>query len=109
VEYIKATYGSVFNVPGIVSMEGGGGYVGYANGTNFNPVEGDYLVGERGPEVLRIPRGASVIPNHLLGSSGGPQIIVQPAPVYLDGRLLAQGLMPYIVDAIRYGSGSFGM
>jgi phage-related protein len=109
IRYIQARYGSVFNVPGIQSIANGGGYVGYANGTNFNPVEGDYLVGERGPEVLRIPRGASVIPNHLLGSSSGPQIIVQPAPVYLDGRLLAQGLMPYIVDAIRYGTGSTGM
>ncbi len=30
-----------------------------------------------------------------------PQIIVQPTPIYLDGRNLANGMMPYIVDVIR--------
>jgi TP901 family phage tail tape measure protein len=34
-----------------------------------------------------------------------PDITVQPAPIYLDGRMLAQALMPYIVDQIRAGSG----
>lgn len=38
-----------------------------------------------------------------------PQIIVQPAPIYLDGRLLTNGLMPYIANAIRYGTGVHGM
>lgn len=32
INYIKRTYGSVFNVPGIVSISRGGGYVGYDNG-----------------------------------------------------------------------------
>ena len=30
-----------------------------------------------------------------------PQIIVQPTPIYLDGRNVANGLMPYFVDTIR--------
>ncbi len=38
----------------------------YANGTNFHP-GGLALVGERGPEILRMPRGSSVTPNHALG------------------------------------------
>lgn len=40
---------------------------GYANGTDFSP-GGSYIVGEKGPEILNIPRGSQVIPNHKLGS-----------------------------------------
>jgi SLT domain-containing protein len=32
IEYILRTYGSVFNVPGVVSVNRGGGYVGYDDG-----------------------------------------------------------------------------
>ncbi len=35
---------------------------GYANGTSFHP-GGMAWVGERGPELLSLPRGAQVIPN----------------------------------------------
>jgi hypothetical protein len=42
------------------------------------------LVGERGPELVRLPRGVDVIPNHqLLGDAGGAQVVI---PVLLDGR-----------------------
>ena len=37
----------------------------YANGTDWHP-GGLALVGERGPELLRLPRGAAVVPNHEL-------------------------------------------
>ena len=37
----------------------------YANGTDWHP-GGLALVGERGPELLRLPRGAAVTPNHEL-------------------------------------------
>src|SRR6187402_446289 len=40
---------------------------GYANGTNFAP-GGIALVGERGPEIVNLPRGSSVIPNHKISS-----------------------------------------
>lgn len=44
----------------------------FAEGTrNFGG--GVALVGERGPEVLRLPGGSDVIPNHLLGTGGQPQ------------------------------------
>lgn len=47
---------------------------GFANGTNFAP-GGDALVGERGPEVIRLPKGSQVIPNHnLKGLSGDTNI-----------------------------------
>ena len=38
-----------------------------------------------------------------------PQIIVQSPPIMLDGRLLANGLMPYQVNAIRYATGIRGV
>ncbi|MEJ5020614.1 phage tail length tape measure family protein [Ochrobactrum vermis] len=43
------------------------GIPGFATGTNSAP-GGMALVGERGPELLNIPRGAQVIPNDILGS-----------------------------------------
>lgn len=32
----------------------------YANGTNYVPYSGSYLVGERGPEIVDLPQGAAV-------------------------------------------------
>jgi phage-related minor tail protein len=44
------------------------GIPGFATGTNFAP-GGLALVGERGPELVNLPRGSQVIPNHdLVGS-----------------------------------------
>ena len=57
---------------------------GYANGTNFHP-GGMAVVGERGPELLNLPRGSQVIPNHELGA-GGMAIQVVPSP-YFDVRV----------------------
>jgi SLT domain-containing protein len=110
IRYIMAVYGSVFNTPGIVSMSKGGPYLGYANGTNFNPVTGDYVVGERGPEILRIPRGASVTPNSQIGSyNDNSQVIARldrlislmENGLTLDGQRLTRAQMPYIVSEIR--------
>lgn len=66
---------------GITSLFGGGGgsYGSYgagvtgdpwaglrfANGTNYAP-GGVALVGERGPELMNVPRGAQIIPNDIL-------------------------------------------
>lgn len=41
----------------------------FASGTNFAP-GGPSLVGERGPEIVNLPRGSEVIPNDKLGSIG---------------------------------------
>ncbi len=50
----------------------GGGLLGgflpaHATGTNFTQ-GGMALVGERGPEILKLPRGGEIIPNHRLGA-----------------------------------------
>lgn len=45
----------------------------FAMGTDYAP-GGLSLVGENGPELLRLPRGSSVTPNHKLGGMGGTTI-----------------------------------
>jgi hypothetical protein len=50
------------------------------------------LVGERGPEVVALPGGSTVIPNHQLG---GGRIVV---PVYLDRRQIALAMGDYTAD-----------
>lgn len=52
----------------------------YANGTRFHP-GGLAMVGERGPEIVRLPRGSAVYPNGS-GPGGGGNTY------YLQGNLL---------------------
>jgi hypothetical protein len=56
----------------------------FANGTNFAP-GGLSLVGERGPELVNLPRGSQVIPNHELGGGGGTSVSVGGATVVIQG------------------------
>lgn len=58
------------------------GIPGFATGTNFAP-GGMAIVGEKGPELVNLPRGSEVVPNHRLGSelrgmggAGGPSISI---------------------------------
>jgi hypothetical protein len=64
----------------------------HANGTNFAP-GGLSLVGERGPELVNLPRGAGVMSNRELRSLGGSTSVqVIPSPyfdVVVDGRIAA--------------------
>jgi SLT domain-containing protein len=55
--YIKANYGTPFNIPGLLS----GSYGGYASGT-LSAQPGWAWVGERGPELMRFRGGEQVIP-----------------------------------------------
>ena len=106
INYIKSRYGSVFNVPGIVSMSQGGPYVGYANGTDY--AEGGLSwVGERGRELMYVPRGAQIAPHESLTKGlQQPNITVNPPAIYLDGRQIANNQLPYLIDAIRYNTGT---
>ncbi|MGX9444914.1 phage tail length tape measure family protein [Nitrobacteraceae bacterium UC4446_H13] len=81
---------------GIGSLIPGAGGISipkFASGTNFAP-GGLSLVGERGPELVNLPRGSQVIPNHQLPNGGGNTSIVinnnTPAQVQarevMDGR-----------------------
>jgi hypothetical protein len=45
-------------------------------------LSGKYLVGERGPEIVELPRGAKVTPNHQIRNTGGNTI-----HVHVSGRV----------------------
>lgn len=106
IRYIMSRYGDVFHVPGIASMAQGGPYVGYANGGTVN-ADGTYMVGERGPEAVYLPRGANVISNSQLRSAQAPQPVT--IVVNLAGRNVGEILLPDITQAIRYSVGTHGM
>jgi len=47
------------------------------------------MVGERGPELVSLPRGASVTPNHEMGSiGGGMDINIMPVPIFRGTDLI---------------------
>ncbi|PDT72629.1 hypothetical protein CO675_34295 [Bradyrhizobium sp. C9] len=58
----------------------------FATGTDFAP-GGMSLVGENGPELLNLPRGAQVIPNDVLksGGVGGGTVSVRGGDVVIQG------------------------
>lgn len=93
-----------------IAVKGGtpGGITGNAKGTD-NWRGGLTWVGEEGPEIVNLPKGSQVIPNHKTeqymashapsgssvaragGGGGGDQTIV--VPVYLDSVKVAQSLV----------------
>jgi len=98
---------------------GGGGFLsaigsflgfnipGFARGTNSAP-GGLAVVGERGPELVNIPRGSRVIPNHNIGdyvkgvggSNRSQEPTVNYAPVY---HIDARGADQAAVDRLERG------
>jgi len=52
----------------------------------------DYLIGEKGPEILRMgSQGGSIVPNHKIGNAGGGIAHIVPSPyfnVVVDGRVV---------------------
>lgn len=64
------------------------------------------VVGEQGPELVRLPTGARVFPSGQSAGGNGQVIVVQAPDIYLDGRLVASGLLPHTVSAIRYQLGT---
>lgn len=71
--------GGVLQIAGTVFGGGGGGIPGFANGTSFAP-GGLAMVGERGPELVNLPRGSQVFSNSdsqaMMQGRGAPQRIV---------------------------------
>ena len=66
-----------------------------AEGTNFSP-GGLSWVGERGPEIMYIPRGAQVIPHDLamgmLGGGGNNQ------PIHIHVEVGGHEVLSYLID-----------
>jgi hypothetical protein len=109
---IKAINSIHVNIPKIGPI--GGGTIGFnlptiphlaAGGTALQG--GDALVGENGPEILRLPRGASVLPLSAgLGGSGPIVVHVQVTGNFTaDGRKLAQVTLPHIHTILRNATG----
>lgn len=102
IRYIARRYGSVFNVPGVVSMMHGGPYVGYAEGGVINePIVGvglrsgtQYAFGERGSEAV-VPLGG-----RSGGGSAAGQIVIQNH-IYFDGREVSNQVGARIVQRVR--------
>ncbi|WP_271601097.1 hypothetical protein [Bradyrhizobium sp. CCBAU 45384] len=78
--------GSIAGAVGPTSV-GGAPLVGqFASGTDSAP-GGLSLVGENGPELMNVPRGAQIIPNDVLrgGGVGGGGVAVHGGSVYIQG------------------------
>ncbi|WP_376742173.1 M15 family metallopeptidase [Ensifer canadensis] len=55
------------------------GVPGFAKGTNFAP-GGLAIVGENGPELVNLPRGSQVTPNHRLNAPRAPRLNGRSSP-----------------------------
>ena len=80
-------------------------------GSNFT-LEGPTLVGEQGPELVNMPRGASVMPAHKTRSAlegiGRTEVVGrQTANIYveLDGRTITKVVGANLVDTVRLKTG----
>ena len=75
---------------------------GFAEGTRSAP-GGLALVGERGPELVNLPRGSQVIPNDVLKNSGsiGGSIIYSPAIDARGASVEAVARLAQIMEADR--------
>jgi hypothetical protein len=77
-------------IPGLAS----GGTVGQA---------GSKVVGEKGPELVNLPRGAHVTPagptRAALAAGAGPTTVLIEVPVSLDGRLIGKAVARHVVLA----------
>ena len=99
--YVNARYGGPMNIPGIVSMRNGGGYVGYARGTD-SARRGLAWVGEDGPELVRFRGGEQVIPNHRLAGAGAATYVF--SPTYRDdGRSVRRDMEAWERELRRAG------
>lgn len=63
IRYMMSRYGGIGGHPGIRSMAKGGGYKPYYKGGRTPNSEGWSLVGERGPELLKLPGGTDIFNN----------------------------------------------
>lgn len=95
---IKALFGGLggaWNIP--TSFVPGGFFPAFAEGTSAAP-GGMAWVGEKGPELVNLPRGAQVIPNHALKGGGGGRSLI----VNIDARGAQMGVAEQIDQWARF-------
>ena len=69
--------------------------LGFADGTNSAP-GGWAVVGEKGPELVNLPKGSQVIPNNVARNMGGGGVTV--APIY---NIDASGADPAAIERLQ--------
>ena len=101
-DWVPLVGGKGINIPRIPTLW---------KGSNFT-LEGPTLVGEQGPELVNMPRGASVMPAHKTRSAlegvGRTEVVGrQTANIYveLDGRTLTKVVGANLVDTVRLKTG----
>ena len=101
-DWVPLVGGKGINIPNIPTLW---------KGTNFT-IGGPTLVGEQGPELVNMPRGASVMPAHktrsVLEGVGRTEVVGrQTANIYveLDGRTLTKVVGANLVDTVRLKTG----
>jgi hypothetical protein len=80
---INSVFSSIFNAPAAGGLSPFAGLFkgilpGFASGTDYAP-GGAAVVGENGPEIVNLPRGAQVVPNAIAAKSASGQTF---SPVY---------------------------
>lgn len=93
INYIKARYGSVFNVPGIVSLSHGGGYVGYDSGGLLMPGLTLAYNGTGQPETITPP-----------GAGGGGSMV--HTTINIDGKKVAEAISPALYQKASRQNGN---
>jgi SLT domain-containing protein len=93
INYIRATYGTVFNTPGIKSIARGGGYVGYDSGGYLMPGLTLAYNGTGHPEMVSPPGS---------GAADG----TLHAIVNIDGKSVFDALTPYAYQKASRNSGN---
>lgn len=97
----KGSFGGSFGGTALGSVGAGIGAAmpKFALGTNFAP-GGLALVGERGPEVVNLPRGSGVTPNHDLDSLGQSRGGLDVTFGFREGTT---GIEPYVESVVQRG------
>lgn len=78
----SATAGATWS-SGLGAGTGGLSFPMFASGTDNAP-GGLAIVGEKGPELVNLPRGSQVVPNHQIGSAMSGDTITAPVTVNID-------------------------
>lgn len=82
------------------SLLGGLKIPGFANGTNYAP-GGLAWVGERGKELVNLPKGSQVVPNQDLDGLGGGRVYADNRTFKVDARGAQVGVAEQITRALK--------
>lgn len=80
--YLAIVSGIALVALGSVLQSQVGKVKGFAGGSTAIGEGGVFEVGERGKELIRLPRGASVVPNHEVNAYSGGGVTLQPSILY---------------------------